>query len=329
MTMQTTPTTVSIIIPAYNPGRYIDCALESVRAQSVRPLELVIIDDGSRPPVSADAFGDLPIRLLRQENAGQAAARNRGIREARGTWLAFLDADDVWHPRKLERQLRAAETHPEAAIIGCRAVLIDAGGSAIGAGPGGVSGEITRLDRRQFQLGAARAVLVPSMALVKRETALAADGFDTRYQPIEDLAYFDRLFDAGARAVVVEEYLLQRRLHGASLTLRYRQMLNSYRRWISEIVAPNADPAHVAAVMGQACLVTGLSALACRERGDARALLRRARQSGTPLSQLVFPFIFTLLPGALTDLARSVKQRLAGRTPARLWSGEATNPVRA
>ncbi|HEY9069062.1 MAG TPA: glycosyltransferase family A protein, partial [Candidatus Ozemobacteraceae bacterium] len=138
MNMQPTPTTVSIIIPAYNPGRYIEFALESIRAQSVRPFEVIIIDDGSLPPVSVDAFGDSPIRLLRQENAGQAAARNRGIREARGTWLAFLDADDVWHPRKLERQLRAAEAHPEAAIIGCRAVLVDAGGSVIGAGPGGV-----------------------------------------------------------------------------------------------------------------------------------------------------------------------------------------------
>ena len=98
--------TVSVVIPAYNAAATIAAAIESVLAQTRLPEEIIVVDDGSNDETSAvvERFGPI-VRLLRQANAGCGQARNSGAREARGTWLAFLDADDLWLPTKLERQL--------------------------------------------------------------------------------------------------------------------------------------------------------------------------------------------------------------------------------
>ncbi len=324
--MQNSCNDVSVIIPAYNPGAFLDEALESVRAQSSRPREIIVIDDGSTPPVSVEKFRDLPIRLLRQANAGQATARNLGMREALGEWLAFLDADDVWHPHKLEQQLRAAADNQSLSIIGCRAMLINASGCSIGTGPGRVSGSTVPLERNQFQRDAARAILVPSMALVRRDVALSARGFESCYQPIEDLAFFDRLFQSGAKAAVVEKLLLKRRLHGSSLTLKYRQMLRSYVRWIDELIRPDAEPVHVEAVTAQAYFVTGLSALAGEKGRHARFLFRKSHLSGATIRDILFPLLFTLLPSYVTRLARRIKQFASGRKALHAWIEVSTGP---
>jgi glycosyltransferase involved in cell wall biosynthesis len=99
---------VSVIIPTYNSARYLVEALESVLAQTFRDVEVLVIDDGStdETPEIMKRYGE-PVRYLRQENAGVAAARNRGIGESSGKYIAFLDADDTWYPQKLERQMAA------------------------------------------------------------------------------------------------------------------------------------------------------------------------------------------------------------------------------
>jgi glycosyltransferase involved in cell wall biosynthesis len=97
---------VSVIIPAYNVAGIVGRAIDSALAQTVSPLEIIVVDDGSRDETASvvEAYGG-KVRLIRQANAGPAAARNRGARDAAGEWLAFLDADDAWLPTKLERQL--------------------------------------------------------------------------------------------------------------------------------------------------------------------------------------------------------------------------------
>lgn len=100
---------VSIIMPVYNAQRWLQQAIDSVVAQSCRNWELVAVDDGSTdtsPDLLADYARREPrIRVLRQNNTGVAAARNKAIEAARGDFVAFLDADDWWLPDKLERQL--------------------------------------------------------------------------------------------------------------------------------------------------------------------------------------------------------------------------------
>ncbi|MGB8634862.1 MAG: glycosyltransferase [Rhodanobacteraceae bacterium] len=100
---------VSVIMPVYNAGRWLRQAIDSVRAQTHEHWELLAVDDGScdeSPEILADfAQRDRRIRVLTQANAGVAAARNRAMAEARGDYVALLDADDWWQPLKLERQL--------------------------------------------------------------------------------------------------------------------------------------------------------------------------------------------------------------------------------
>lgn len=105
---------VSCIVPVFNGERFLAEALESILRQTRPPDEIIVVDDGSRDDSGgiARGFGDA-IRYMRQDNAGPAAARNAGVALAGGDFLAFLDADDVWLPAKLERQLARFAERPE------------------------------------------------------------------------------------------------------------------------------------------------------------------------------------------------------------------------
>jgi glycosyltransferase involved in cell wall biosynthesis len=105
---------VSVIIPVYNGAKYIAQTLDSILAQTLRPIEILVIDDDS-PDNSADivrGFGDA-VTLIHTENGGASAARNLGASKATGNWLAFCDQDDLWHPTKLEKQIRLAHDCPD------------------------------------------------------------------------------------------------------------------------------------------------------------------------------------------------------------------------
>lgn len=110
---------VSVIIPTFNSAGMVREAVESVLGQTVAAHEIIVVDDGSTDKtaeVLAPYFDR--IHYLKQENQGVAAARNRGIAAAKGDLIAFLDADDVWHPRKLELQLRTMRERPEVGMLG-------------------------------------------------------------------------------------------------------------------------------------------------------------------------------------------------------------------
>ena len=94
----------SVVIPLYNTGKYIEVTVRSVIGQTYKNFEVVIVDDGSTDdgPEKVGLVGDSRIRLIRKENGGVSSARNRGIAEARGEYIAFLDADDEWRPDALK-----------------------------------------------------------------------------------------------------------------------------------------------------------------------------------------------------------------------------------
>ncbi len=111
---------ISCIIPVYNSARFIGESLESVFAQTYPSLEVLVVDDGSTDdtPKILEEFGDR-IKVIRQENAGPAAARSRGFSASTADFVAFQDADDIWVPEKLELQMDRLQKRPEAELCNC------------------------------------------------------------------------------------------------------------------------------------------------------------------------------------------------------------------
>ncbi len=105
---------ISVIIPTYNRATLLSRALDSVLGQTVAPMEIIVIDDGSTDRTKQLIDEHYPqVQYLYQDNTGVSAARNYGIQNAKGDWIAFLDSDDAWLPEKLEKQIRAIQAHPE------------------------------------------------------------------------------------------------------------------------------------------------------------------------------------------------------------------------
>ena len=122
---------VSVVIATYNYGRFLPGAIDSVLAQSHQNFELTVVDDGSldnTPDVIRPYLSDPRIRYIRTENRGQPAADNTGIRASRAEWIAFLDADDLWLPTKLEKQLCLGNRHPEVGVVYTRRHNMDPDG---------------------------------------------------------------------------------------------------------------------------------------------------------------------------------------------------------
>lgn len=105
---------VSAVVPVHNGERFLAAALDSVLFQDYEPLEVIVVDDGSTDR-SAEVASSRPVRLLRQENAGMAAARNAGIAHASGELVAFIDADDEWLPEAVARQAAVLAKEPSSA----------------------------------------------------------------------------------------------------------------------------------------------------------------------------------------------------------------------
>ena len=129
---------VSVIVPAFNASRWIGMSLDSVIAQTLREIEVIVVDDGSVDDtpevVAAIAQRDPRVRLIRRDNGGVGAARNTGILAASGRFIAPLDADDLWDPEKLEKQVRRIEQRGKrTAMIYCWYEQVDEDGNILGA----------------------------------------------------------------------------------------------------------------------------------------------------------------------------------------------------
>jgi glycosyltransferase involved in cell wall biosynthesis len=111
---------VTCVIPAWNAAATIQRSIDSALGQTVAPFEILVVDDGSTDQTAelVDSIGG-KVRLIRQANGGSEAARNRAVAEAAGEWIALLDADDVWLPAKLERQLALMRDRPAVGVVGC------------------------------------------------------------------------------------------------------------------------------------------------------------------------------------------------------------------
>ncbi len=127
---------MSVVIPAYNAAAFVRRAVDSVLAQTMAGVEVIAVDDGSTDDTCGvlAGYGDC-LRLLTQANAGPAAARNRGLREARGEFVAFLDADDWWLPAKLERQVALMRARPDVGFCSTATRVVTQAGKPAGDWP--------------------------------------------------------------------------------------------------------------------------------------------------------------------------------------------------
>jgi glycosyltransferase involved in cell wall biosynthesis len=130
MTGEASRPLVSVVIPAYNAAPFLRRAIQSALDQTYRPLEIVVVDDGSTDGTRAvaEAFGN-PVRVLHQENMGQPAATNRAICESEGEIIALLDADDAWLPERLEKTVRPLVDNPRVGLTYCRSTMVFENGS--------------------------------------------------------------------------------------------------------------------------------------------------------------------------------------------------------
>jgi glycosyltransferase involved in cell wall biosynthesis len=224
---------VSVIIPAYNASAFIAETLASARAQTWPNLEIIVVDDGSTDDtaaiVEAAAATDPRITLIRQANAGVAAARNRAITAAKGDYVAPLDADDLWHPENVEAQVEALERAGPAAVLAYAwHFRIDTGGVVLSYGPRSM------FERQQ----AVRIALIQrnfignaSACVIRRRSLLSAGGYDASLraraaQGYEDLALYLALADQGD-FVSVQRFFVGYRRHPDCMSSDMSQMLRS------------------------------------------------------------------------------------------------------
>jgi glycosyltransferase involved in cell wall biosynthesis len=199
---------VSVVVPAYNAARFLAAAIDSVLAQTYREVELILVDDGStdETPAVARSYGQR-LRYLRQANARQAAARNRGIAEARGELIAFLDADDVWREDKLEKQVALIERTPGLGLVYSSLEHIGADGAPCG----GARARLRGAALAGILLGETDGIC-GSTPLVPRSVLDRVGVFDVDLPPCEDTDLFWRI---AARYPIdfVDEPVVRYRFH--------------------------------------------------------------------------------------------------------------------
>jgi glycosyltransferase involved in cell wall biosynthesis len=213
--------TVSAIIPVYNYGRYVAQAIESVLGQTCAASEIIVVDDGSTdntPEVLKRYEGR--IRIIHKENGGVSSALNRGAEAATGDLLAFLDADDVWLPRKLQRQVERFLADPDLGLVHCAYEEIDCSGKVLRYCREGLEGWVAPrllLFQGPAILGGGSGYVVP------RSLFWSVGGFDPRIAVSQD---WDLGYRVAARKRVgfVPEVLLQYRLHGTNGHRNVRRM---------------------------------------------------------------------------------------------------------
>ena len=220
---------VSVVMPAYNGERYIAQAIDSALEQTYRPMEIIVVDDGSTDSTAQKvaAYGE-QVRCIHQENAGCPAARNAGIAAAGGEFIALLDDDDVWLPEKTAMQMSLFDLDASLGLVFTQKLYIDQNCNALDGmdpqelpppvelvalepGPGAF-----RIEGDLFESLLARCFLMPSMVIVRKSALQAVGGFDVSLPFVEDYDMWLRLAAEGVRFGWLVRPLIHRRRHPQS-----------------------------------------------------------------------------------------------------------------
>lgn len=313
---------ITVVIPAYNAEATIDETLRSVRAQTYRNIEIIVVDDGSRDRTveiaETHAQADPRLRVVRQENAGVAAARNTGWRLGKANIFAFVDADDIWSADKTERQLAALRAAPQAGLVYSWYVMIDA------------ASRITlQWDGDEWEGDVLPRLLVNnfvgngSSVMVRRQALEDAGGFEPGLraagaQGCEDILFYCRVAEHHP-FVLARGYLIGYRYIEGNMSSDLPRMLRSWLMVLDEMRSRHPDKT--------AQMNEGLERF-------ARWLVRRAIQLSQPRylpglfaiiarrsPRLAFDIFIGEVPKALHDFHRP-----AARRPARSAQASPAGP---
>lgn len=310
------PQTVSVVIPTRNRGAYILQALESVFAQTYPDYEIIVVDDGSEDE-TAEILQPLAkagkLRYITQPASGVSAARNRGVAEAAGRYIAFLDSDDLFMPSKLEKQVALFERHPQLGFVHCWFSKFDDAGRDLGLR------DTSRFDGQIYpaMLQEWDVLMAMPCMLMRKDALQAAGGFDTAMRWGEDLDLWRRMAMRHPVSLVRED-LVGVRVHGSNISTQRREAVSHFERYLDKAFAD--DPA-LSANFRRQTYARLYTSFARNLLGEGRAQdMRLVRQlcgralAAWPLAWGgVVPWLASFIPsGARQRLAAWVRRRRYG-----------------
>lgn len=262
---------VSVVVPVYNQGEFVEHAVDSILAQDYAPIEIIVVNDGSTDdtPQRLARFEDVA-RLIHQPNAGASAALNRGIRESRGELICWLSADDEFLPGKLDQQVTALTADPDAAFAHTGYVVVDAAGAILDSvtTPAAIHPD-------PFVTVFWANSLNGSTVMVRRGAIEAQGGFDESLRADVDADMWMKILSSST-AVVVPGTYVRYRVHGNSLSANTDLMVQSMtlvrRRHLPELIRrvnAGPDPAATFANISGYLARQGLFDVAARLRRES------------------------------------------------------------
>jgi glycosyltransferase involved in cell wall biosynthesis len=273
------PMRVNVIVPCHNAARYVGEALESALRQTYVDTTVLVVDDGSTDATARIAlgFGDR-VTVMQQQKSGPSAARNRALDAADGAYIAFLDADDRWHPEKVSRQVAFLAAHPQCGLVHTAIRHIDAAGDVTGRPDNAGRRRETHGDCLALLLG--RNTVTTSSVLLRRDI-LDGERFLTELYGPEDWDLWLRLASRTQLGYLDEE-LTDYRFHDSNITRQVERMASAELTVIDRALARVVVPEHRrAAIERRRRILAGLGNLAY-ERNDMERARRLFRQAGLP-----------------------------------------------
>ncbi len=210
---------ISVIIPVYNGERYLAEAIESVLAQTFRPIEIIIIDDGSTDGSANIAKRyTLPVRYYFQPNSGLGAAQNQGIFLTRGSFVAYLDSDDIWVQDKLTQQMSAFNAKSNLDMV-------------FGHVEQFLSPELN--EKSQTFPGHGEEIMPgysTGTMLIKRDSFLRVGLFDTQWRVGDFIDWYSKAMEQGLKSLMMPDVLMKRRIHINNMGIREHKHQTDYLR---------------------------------------------------------------------------------------------------
>ncbi|HTR96529.1 MAG TPA: glycosyltransferase [Candidatus Acidoferrales bacterium] len=301
---------VSVVLAVYNAAWCVERALDSVMAQTAPPAEVLLCDDGSTdgtPERVERRYGDR-VRVLRFPHRNASATRGRGLAQAEGDWLAFLDADDWWREDKLERQLDFLARHPDVRFVSTDGDFRSADGVIRESWLSDYFHPVKELHGDLFPLLARRCFPLMSSCLLARDAYLAVGGMDPGLVYSHD---YDLWLRVAARypIALMAEPLVHYWFHPGSLSRRLEERHRDDLALMERIASGALRPDAAIRRLGEeraAALAYDIALLCVRDGryGEARRLFARARRTGT-LSRRALAAVSAWLPGpALAGVRR-------------------------